>query len=76
MTADDLARQLRAVGAPTTPVEVGVTRQQLRDSYLLARTIRSRYSVLDLVTETGLLDSLVDELFAPEGYWAAAQGWN
>ncbi len=69
MTADELARHLKAVGAPTTPAEVGVTRQQLKESYLLARTIRSRYSVLDLATETGLLDTLVEELFARGGYW-------
>jgi len=71
MTANELAALLRAVGAPTTPAEVGVTRQQLKDSYLLARTIRSRYSVLDLVTEIGLLDTLVEKLFAPGGYWAS-----
>ncbi len=69
MTADELAQHLKAVGAPTTPAEVGVTRQVLKESYRLARTIRSRYSVLDLATETGLLDTLVDELFAPGGYW-------
>jgi glycerol-1-phosphate dehydrogenase [NAD(P)+] len=38
---------------------------------MLARTIRSRYTVLDLVNETGILDACVDELFAPDGYWAA-----
>ncbi|MFN8475269.1 MAG: sn-glycerol-1-phosphate dehydrogenase [Anaerolineae bacterium] len=69
MTAEELAGLLKAVGAPTTPAEVGVTRQQLKESYLLSRTIRSRYSVLDLATEAGLLDTLVDELFAPGGYW-------
>jgi glycerol-1-phosphate dehydrogenase [NAD(P)+] len=43
---------------------------QLRASYTLARTIRARYTVLDLVNETGILDECVDELFAPGGYWA------
>ncbi|MFN8498587.1 MAG: hypothetical protein U0641_12110 [Anaerolineae bacterium] len=52
MTADELAQRLRAVGAPTTPAEVGVTRRRSSGSYLLSRTIRSRYSVLDLATET------------------------
>jgi len=31
--------------------------------------IRKRYTVLDLALETGLLDVLVDELFAPDGFW-------
>ena len=43
---------------------------QLRESYWLARTIRSRYTVLDLVNETGLLDACVADLFGPGGYWA------
>jgi glycerol-1-phosphate dehydrogenase [NAD(P)+] len=43
----------------------------LREAYTLARTIRSRYTMLDLVNETGILDACVDELFAPGGYWVS-----
>jgi glycerol-1-phosphate dehydrogenase [NAD(P)+] len=43
----------------------------LRESYWLARTIRSRYTVLDLAYETGVLDACVAELFAPGGAWGA-----
>jgi glycerol-1-phosphate dehydrogenase [NAD(P)+] len=43
--------------------------EQLKESYTLARTIRSRYTVLDLVNETGVLGECVDELFAPGGFW-------
>jgi glycerol-1-phosphate dehydrogenase [NAD(P)+] len=43
---------------------------QLKESYTLARTIRSRYTVLDLVNETGILSGCVDDLFAPGGYWS------
>jgi hypothetical protein len=32
--------------------------------------IRRRYTVLDLAAETGTLDELVDELFAPGGSFA------
>ena len=34
--------------------------------------IRRRYTVLDLTNETGLLDELVAELFAGDGFWAPA----
>jgi glycerol-1-phosphate dehydrogenase [NAD(P)+] len=34
--------------------------------------IRSRYTVLDLAHETGILHQLVEELFAPGGDWAQA----
>ncbi|GAC1363444.1 MAG: hypothetical protein NVSMB42_23170 [Herpetosiphon sp.] len=70
MTASELHTSLTAAGCPTEPVAVGITAPQLRASYWLARTIRSRYTVLDLVFETGILDECIDELFATDGYWA------
>jgi glycerol-1-phosphate dehydrogenase [NAD(P)+] len=71
MTAEQMRDMLRTAGCPTEPAGVGVSAAQLRETYTLARTIRSRYTVLDLVNETGILDACVDELFAPGGYWAA-----
>ena len=70
LPADRLRDLLQAAGAPTEPDEIGVSREQLRESYTLARTIRARYTVLDLVNETGILDACVGELFAPGGFWA------
>ena len=71
MTAEHIRDLLRAAGCPTEPEEIGVSVAQLRKSYSLARTIRSRYTVLDLANECGILEACVDELFAPGGYWAA-----
>ena len=69
MPADEIRRLLDAAGCPTDPTAIGIDRATLRESYWLARTIRSRYTVLDLVYETGVLDACVDELFAPGGAW-------
>jgi glycerol-1-phosphate dehydrogenase [NAD(P)+] len=71
MTAEQIRDLLRAAGCPTEPAEIGISVAQLREDYTLARTIRSRYTMLDLVNETGILDACVDELFAPGGYWAS-----
>jgi glycerol-1-phosphate dehydrogenase [NAD(P)+] len=71
MTAEHIRDLLQAAGCPTEPQEIGVSMVQLRKSYTLARTIRSRYTVLDLANEVGILEACVDELFAPGGYWAA-----
>jgi glycerol-1-phosphate dehydrogenase [NAD(P)+] len=70
MTANQLRGLLAAAGCPTDPAAIGISMTQLRESYWLARTIRSRYTVLDLVNETGLLDVCVAELFGLGGYWA------
>jgi glycerol-1-phosphate dehydrogenase [NAD(P)+] len=68
------ARRLRellaAAGCPTRPSELGLTDSAFRATYQRARMIRRRYTVLDLATEAGVLGELVDELFAPGGFWA------
>ncbi len=69
-TADQLRAQLRAAGCPTSPAELGLRLADLQATYIRARMIRSRYTVLDLAYETGILDEIVEELFAPGGYWA------
>jgi hypothetical protein len=60
------------VSCPTAPSAIGIDMARFKDSYMLARTIRSRYTVLDLASETGVLDACVDELFAPGGFWFRA----
>jgi glycerol-1-phosphate dehydrogenase [NAD(P)+] len=71
MTAEHIRALLRDAGCPTKPAEVGISAAQLRETYTLARTIRSRYTVLDLANEAGILDACINELFAPGGYWAS-----
>jgi glycerol-1-phosphate dehydrogenase [NAD(P)+] len=71
MTAEHIRALLRDAGCPTKPAEVGISAAQLRETYTLARTIRSRYTVLDLANEAGILNACINELFAPGGYWAS-----
>ena len=70
ITADEAAGMLRAVGGVYHPQQIGVSMRRLRQTYYQAQTIRSRYTVLDLLWEVGLLDDTVTSLFAPGGYWA------
>ncbi|HSH78203.1 MAG TPA: sn-glycerol-1-phosphate dehydrogenase [Herpetosiphonaceae bacterium] len=70
MTAEEARAMLQAAGCPTHPDEIGVSMETLKESYTLARTIRSRYTVLDLVNESGVLAECVHELFAPGGFWS------
>lgn len=69
MGADELQTQLRAVGAPAHPSDIDLDWQRFRDTYVRAQMIRKRYTVLDVALEMGILDELVDELFAPNGFW-------
>jgi glycerol-1-phosphate dehydrogenase [NAD(P)+] len=71
MPADQLREQLRLAGAPTKPSDIGLDMQRFKDTYIRSQMIRRRYTVLDLAKEAGILEQLVDELFAPGGFWAA-----
>lgn len=68
--AAELQRMLRAAGTPAHPYDIGLGWAQFKDTYRRAQMIRKRYTTLDLLLEANLLDELVDELFAPGGFWA------
>ncbi len=70
MPAAELQALLRDAGCPTSPEEIGLSEEVFRATYFRARTIRARYTALDLATETGILEECVEELFAPGGFWS------
>ena len=70
MSAAELRELLQKAGCPTSPEEIGLSREDFKATYRRAQMIRSRYTILDLTNETGILDECVEELFAPGGFWA------
>jgi glycerol-1-phosphate dehydrogenase [NAD(P)+] len=70
MPAQQVRALLKEAGCPTTPAEIGLTVDSLKTTYRRAQMIRRRYTILDLASETGVLDECVDELFAGDGFWA------
>jgi glycerol-1-phosphate dehydrogenase [NAD(P)+] len=69
LPASHLRDLLKEAGCPTEPETIGIDRSRLKQSYAQARTIRSRYTALDLIEETGLLDECVTALFGQGGFW-------
>lgn len=67
---EELEEMLRTAGCPTRPSDIGLSIEDFRTTYTRSQMIRTRYTLLDLAKETGILDACVDELFAPGGYWA------
>lgn len=65
----EVTRRLRLVGAPAEPEEIGISRARLRASFVRARHIRRRFTILDLAQRAGVFDSVLDELFQPGGPW-------
>ena len=55
LSAAEIRRRLRAAGCPSEPEEIGLESGAVEAALAAARTIRRRYTVLDLAVETGLL---------------------
>lgn len=64
LRADTIAERLGAAGAPIEAADIGVLPDHLRRTVLSARFMRSRYTILDLLDETGLLPQAMDAVFA------------
>jgi glycerol-1-phosphate dehydrogenase [NAD(P)+] len=69
MPAKQISEMLRAAGCPTRPDEIGLGWEEFEATYSRARTIRKRYTVLDLAAESGVFEECIEELFAPDGFW-------
>jgi glycerol-1-phosphate dehydrogenase [NAD(P)+] len=63
MRAPEMRALLGAAGAPVHPAEIGVDPASHRATVAASRFIRSRYTVLDLIDECGLLDQALDAVF-------------
>lgn len=74
LPAKRLRDQLKEAGCPTAPDEIGLSVEGLKETYRRAQMIRPRYTVLDLLNETGLLEECVAELFADSGFWGRELG--
>src|ERR687897_53342 len=72
MPVEQIREKLQDAGCPTGPVEIGLNWEDFEATYSRARTVRKRYTVLDLAFETGILEECVGELFAPDGFWGRA----
>jgi glycerol-1-phosphate dehydrogenase [NAD(P)+] len=60
MRADEMTGLLAEAGAPVLPLQIGVSPEHLAETVRAARFIRSRYTVLDLLDECGLLDAALE----------------
>ncbi len=58
--AGSLRDALGRAGAPTVPAELGLPVASVKRALVTAREIRSRYTILDLAAEVGLLEEWVE----------------
>lgn len=61
---DRMTDLLARAGAPSDAAHIGIAPDHLRETMAGARFIRSRYTILDFLDETGLFEAALDAMFA------------
>lgn len=59
-TYEEIKERLEAVGAPTRPEEIGLTRQAAIETLVKSQLLRNRYTILDVVDDLGLMEKAID----------------
>ncbi|NLZ63340.1 MAG: sn-glycerol-1-phosphate dehydrogenase [Lentisphaerae bacterium] len=65
----ELQRRFRIVRCPVEPAEIGLSRAAMLNGILADGMIRNRYSILDLLAETGLRDRVLQSVLTG-GYFS------
>jgi glycerol-1-phosphate dehydrogenase [NAD(P)+] len=65
----ELRGMLQSAGCPSTPEQIGISRERLRVSYQQCCYMRRRFTVLDLLQRMGVFDETLDNLFGAQGVW-------
>ncbi len=64
----ELRRMLSVNGCPVTPQQINLSKERIRETYILSQMIRNRYTILDFAHELGWLEECVAEIIASEAY--------
>ncbi len=67
----ELKSKLRLINGPVKPEDIGIEVGRLKDSFEFARYIRTRYTLLDVAHETGVLETCVSQIFMDGVYWSS-----
>ncbi|AJQ26324.1 sn-glycerol-1-phosphate dehydrogenase [Pelosinus fermentans] len=60
--ADRVESLMKSAGAPIKPEEVGVDQRTVLDSVLVAKEVRPRYTILNLLSDLGLLAEFTNDI--------------
>lgn len=65
-SSETVASLLRELGGPTEPAEIGVEPELVEEAILLAKELRDRYTILQLLWDLGLLEEFAAEFSGKE----------
>ena len=66
---EEVRENLRLVGAPYEPEQIGVSRERFRKTFSYIPYMRSRFASIDIVYRCGYMAELTERLFGKGGIW-------
>lgn len=69
---EEFRDMLRRVGAPQSPLDIGIEPERLKSSYRSAWLIRQRFTVLDFAQQMGIFEQCIRHIFDSGRYWKSA----
>jgi len=67
LPTESIRSTLQTIGAPTNAPDLGWSNDELRNAYRWARYMRSRYTILDLAADLGVLEDTSEEVLQEAG---------
>ena len=61
-SSQTVADLLRSLGSPCLPQEISVEGEMLKNTFLYCKEVRARYTILQMIWDLDMLDSLSDEV--------------
>ena len=61
-SAEEIRALLAKGGAPTSPKEIGISRELFHESLVKGYTVRPRYSILQFAKDKGRLEQIADKI--------------
>lgn len=67
---EEMERMMAELGAPINPQQFGVSMKQVKDGIVLAKEVRNRFTILQILWDLGLLEQYADYM---EAYFQTGQ---
>lgn len=65
----EVYENLRSVGAPYEPGQIGISHSRLKRTFTCIPYMRSRFTAMDVLYRCGYMSEAIEYLFGSEGYW-------
>ena len=59
---EELKQMMVDLGEPVSPQQLGISMKQVKDGIVLAKEVRNRFTILQILWDLGLLEQYADDM--------------